>query len=328
MPTPPPERLMRKKRRAEAPVTSRSMALFRLGEACNNRCPMCSNSGRPEAFFVQRDELLARVQRLAVWGFRRVILTGGEPTIHPAFFDVAEALQARGIAWDLNTHGRSFADPAFTARALELGLERAIVSLHSHDEAASRAMSGFSAQAHADTVAGALALVQAGVPVVINLVLSTLNLGHLDAFVRYCADTFGDDAAVKLCFPFTGGKGGDWEEIQLRYATVRGPLERALALGASLGLKVRTESVPNCVHGDPTRRDTSRSGFGETHYLDDVTGDRVYPIRYIEAQLKVWPERCQACAALPHCPGVQEAYAQRYGVDELSPFAAPKATAT
>ena len=320
MATMPSERLMRKRRRDRAPVTSRSMALFRLGEMCNNKCPMCSNTGRPEAFFISEEALLQRVARLAVWGFRRVVLTGGEPTLHPSFFTIAETLQAREITFDLNTHGRTFVDTAFAERCVGLGLERAIVSLHSHETEASRAMSGFSAQAHDDTLAGVRNLRSAGVGVMLNLVLSTWNLGHLAAFVRFSATEFGTDTLLKICFPYTGGKGGDWPAIQLRYDDIRQPLREAQQVAQTLGVRLLTESIPNCVHGDPSSRDGSRSGFGETHYLDDVSGEQIYPIRFIESELKVWPERCQSCAALAHCPGVQEAYALRYGVDELRPF--------
>ena len=100
---------MRKLRPSERAVNDRSISLFRLAEACNNDCPMCSNSGRPEAWFTAEEALLARVDFLARQGFRRVVLTGGEPTIHPAFWEVVEALRTRSMRWDINTHGRSFA---------------------------------------------------------------------------------------------------------------------------------------------------------------------------------------------------------------------------
>ncbi|MCO4762813.1 MAG: radical SAM protein [Myxococcales bacterium] len=315
-----PGRLMRKRKRAAVPVTNRSMALFRLGEICNNQCPMCSNSGRPEALFVQAEELMARVDRLQKWGFRRVILTGGEPTIHPAFMQVASALKARGITFDLNTHGRTFCEPEFADRCVALGLERAIVSLHSHKVDVSREMSGFSAQAHDDTIAGIKRLIDAGVRVMLNLVLSQLNIDHLPEFVRYCADTFDGEVALKFCFPFTGGKGGDWPAIAIRYDEVRGPLAEAHQVARELDLAFVTESVPNCVHGRATARDGSRSGFGETHYLDDITGTELYAIRYIEAQLKVWPASCEPCVALPHCPGVQQAYIAQHGTSEFTPW--------
>ncbi len=314
-----PVRLMRRRQPAEAAVTDASLALFRLGEQCNNRCPMCSNSGRPEAFFQGEAELLRRADLLADRGFRRVVLTGGEPTIHPAFWAVVQRLGERGVAWDINTHGRSFADPAFTERALLGGLRRAIVSLHSHRPEAARVISGFSHGAFEETVAGLDQLVRAGAWLMINCVLTTHNLDVAD-YLRFCAARFGSEPRYKLVFPSTGGKGGDWEGIQLRLNDVRGPVAQARAVAAELGLRLAFESLPNCVLDDPSADDTSRSGFGETHYLDDLDGERLYPIRAIEAALSAFPDSCRGCRALPRCPGVAESYLRRHGASELTPF--------
>ena len=95
---------------------------------------------------------------------------------------------------------------------------------------------------------------------------------------------------------------------------------RLRALGAQTGVEVLFESFPNCIVGDPEARNMSRSGFGESHYLDDLTGDRLYPIRYIESELAAYGAACKSCLALPRCSGVSEHYARSHGVEELVPF--------
>src|SRR5262249_55961560 len=87
-----------------------------------------------------------------------------------------------------------------------------------------------------------------------------------------------------------------------------------------LGARIFFESFPNCILGDPDAVNLGRWRFGETHYLDDANGDRVYSMRHIEAELSAFGEQCRRCSALPCCPGVSRAYAKRYGVDELVPF--------
>ena len=315
--SPPTVRLMRKRRRARQPVTARSLALFRLGEVCNNNCPMCSNSGRPEAWHTDPDELLKRIDFLDQQGMRRVIVTGGEPTIHRGFWSVVERLVAKGIAWDINTHGRSFADPDFAERALALGLERVIVSLHSHKADVSSEISGFQARQHKDTIAGIDQLVAGGADVMINCVFCQPNLGHLEAYLDFCVDRWGSEIRLKFAFPTTIGRGGEWAGIQLRYDQLRAPVAALRAAGQRRDVQVIFESVPNCVLGDANARDLSRSGFGESHYLDDLNGDQLYPIRYIEAELSTWADFCRDCAALERCPGVAEDYARRHGVGEL-----------
>src|SRR5207249_4257558 len=88
-----------------------------------------------------------------------------------------------------------------------------------------------------------------------------------------------------------------------------------------LGARVFFESFPNCILRDPDALNLGRWTFGETHYLDDATGERVYSMHHIEAELSAFGEACRSCSALRRCPGVSRNYARRYGVDELVPFA-------
>jgi len=282
---------------------------------------MCSNTGDPALAFIPTEELLRRAAFLVQRGFRRTILTGGEPTVHPGFWTLAESLHARGLSWDINTNGRTFAEEGRARRARALGLQRAIVSLHAADPALSNRISGTPPQAHGQTVAGIEALRGARVRVTVNLVLSRWNLQHLRPLLDLCADRFGRRTAVKFTFPYLGGRGGRWEPIRsLRLEEVVEPLRAARAHATSLGLRLLFEGVPSCVLGDPHARDVSRSGFGETHYLDDVTGDVLHSIRHIEASLAVYPAFCRTCPALSRCPGVEEVYARLHGVGALHPF--------
>lgn len=311
---------MRKLRPSERAVNDRSISLFRLAEACNNDCPMCSNSGRPEAWFTKTEGLIARVGFLYAQGFRRVVLTGGEPTIHPGFWEVVAALRDQGMTWDVNTHGRSFADAAFAARAREEGLERAIVSLHSHDIPTSCLIFGVKEAAHHETVQGIEHLLSEGIWLMLNCVVTTYNAPHLEAYLRWCVARFGTDYVMKLAFPSTTGKGGEWDGLGLRYSEVIDEVRAMREAARELGVRLVFESFPSCILDDPQNRNISRSGFGETHYLDDVTGDRVYPIDHIEAALSAYPESCQRCRAVKTCPGVAEGYLMRFGAEEFVPL--------
>jgi hypothetical protein len=282
---------------------------------------MCSNTGEASLFFHPTEELLRRAAFLRSAGFRRVVVTGGEATIHPGFWIVIDDLAAHRIAWDINTHGRSFADPRFARRAADAGLERAIVSLHSHHAPTSAAIFGAGEIAHHETVAGIERLLEVEVDVMINCVLSRLNLEQLDDYLRDGHRRFGRVVTFKFVFPSTVGKGGQWTGIAgLRYRDVSAPVQRVRALAAELGQPVVLESFPNCIVQDPNAINLGRSAFGESHYLDDASGDRVYAMRHIETELSAFADTCQDCTALPRCSGLPLSYAQRFGVDELTPF--------
>ncbi len=313
-------RLFKKKVPDGEPVTRDSAVLFRFGEQCNNDCPMCSNTGDAALFFHPTETLLERAAFLERSGFRRVVVTGGEPTIHPGFWTVVERLAAQGFTWDVNTHGRSFAKDGFARRAAGQGLQRAIVSLHSHRPSTSATIFGAREVAHHETVAGVERLLDAGVDVTLNCVLTRLTLGELEAYLRAGQQRFGGRAAFKFVFPSTIGKGGAWEGVALRYGDVRDEIRRVHEAARALGARIAFESFPNCILGDAAAVNVGRAGFGETHYLDDATGDRIYSMRHIEAELSAFGEACRPCAALRRCPGVSRAYAKRHGVAELVPF--------
>jgi MoaA/NifB/PqqE/SkfB family radical SAM enzyme len=317
-------RLFKKSIPEEAPVTSRSVALFRFGEQCNYRCPMCSNTGDAALFFRPTEELLRRAAFLRGCGFRRVVITGGEATIHPGFWRVIEQLAAYRMVWDINTHGGSFSQPQFAQRAVEAGLKRAIVSLHSFHAPTSAAIFGTKENAHHASVDGVDRLLEAGVDVMLNCVLTRLNLTQLEDYLQAGQQRFGGKVAFKFVFPSTLGKGGRWSGIApLRYGEVREIVLRLQAVGARQRLRIFFESFPNCILQVPDAMNYGRSTFGETHYLDDATGDRVYAMRHIEAELSAFGEMCRRCTAVRRCPGVAVGYAKRYGVDELKPFLAP-----
>lgn len=319
----PAPRLFKKRIADAEPIVPESAALFRFGEQCNNDCPICSNTGQESLFFHPTETLLRRAEFLRRSGFRRAVVTGGEPTIHPGFWTVVEYLAAAGFSWDINTHGRSFAKEGFAHRAASVGLERAIVSLHSHVPATSAAIFGVREQAHHEAVAGIDRLIDAGVAVMLNCVLTRLNLDELDDYLRAGSARYGGRAAFKFVFPSTVGKGGSWPGIAtLRYTDVQTIVRSLRTTARVLGATILFESFPNCVLGDPEATNLGRSGFGETHYLDDAGGDRIYSMRHIEAELSVFAEVCRRCPALRRCPGVSRLYAKRHGVDELVPFAA------
>lgn len=301
-------------------MTPGSGVLFRFGEQCNNGCPMCPNTGDPALFYHSPEELVRRLDFVRQRGFQRIVATGGEPTIHPGFWTIIERVADYGMTWDINTHGRSFAKPDFAERSIQLGLQLAIVSLHSHDPAVSAVLSGARETAHYETVGGIEHLIDAGAGVMLNCVLTRLNLDHLEEYLQFGIERFGSAVAFKFVFPSTIGKGAHWEGTALRYSEIREPIQRVHRIAKNENLVVCYETIPNCILGDPEPGNYGRSGFGETHYLDDATGTRIYSMEHVEAELSAFSEDCRNCSALKRCSGVTLEYAQRYGLDELSPF--------
>jgi pyruvate formate lyase activating enzyme len=82
------------------------MVMFSGG--CNFRCPFCHNRGlvlNPQSMAdVPFDYIGERLQKFRKW-IERVVITGGEPTIHKGLRRVIEALRMQGLKVKLDTNG-------------------------------------------------------------------------------------------------------------------------------------------------------------------------------------------------------------------------------
>ena len=103
-----------------------------LTYACNNACPHCYN---PAERFAMSTLSLADWRRvfdkLNEIGVPHVILTGGEPTLHPDLPEIIRYADAQGQIVGMNTNGRRLARPALMSSLAEAGLNHVQITLGS-----------------------------------------------------------------------------------------------------------------------------------------------------------------------------------------------------
>lgn len=315
--------MLRKPATPETPITEDSLVLLRLGERCDQACLMCPNTRAPDRLDLSTAEAVRRVEHVAALGFRRAVLSGGEPSLHEGFSEVTARLAANGISWDIVTNGGCFSMADMVSTAVACGLTRAVVSLHSHDPDVDAVITGTRRERFRKRIQAIHLLDSAGVEVVVNRVLLPHTRIASRDFIRFCASELGTRVRVKVAFPLFDLHQRDSTAFRLTYSecapAIRAMREEAL----DTGLDLLFESIPNCIHGDPLARNCGRLGFGETHYLDDLHGNRVYSIAVIEAMTSVFGEPCTRCVAFDRCPGVHIRYTERFGMPEMVPFADP-----
>lgn len=95
--------------------------LIEIIERCNLSCPTCFAGSSPQqAGMMCLDEFTRQVDQLVAGGkcgSDMIQLSGGEPTIHPQFFEMVGLLFKRGFNQVcINSNGLKLAQPAFTER--------------------------------------------------------------------------------------------------------------------------------------------------------------------------------------------------------------------
>jgi MoaA/NifB/PqqE/SkfB family radical SAM enzyme len=109
------------------PPYTRVTAMWKITAACNLRCPHCF-TGRDEPEPAAWEGILDQLAQLQV---ARVVITGGEPLLHPGVVDLVARLSRLGISTSLLSNGLLLT--AAKARQLKAaGLENASISLHHH----------------------------------------------------------------------------------------------------------------------------------------------------------------------------------------------------
>lgn len=157
-------------RRPQAPYK----ADLALTYACNNRCGHCYNEpGRLQMPSLPLGQWRQVLRTLARVGVPQVIFTGGEPTLHPGLVRLVAWAEGLGFVCGLNTNGRKLGEEGLARRLARAGLDHVQITLVSHRAEVHDRVVG--APAHAETVAGIRAALDAGLHTLTNTTLTRDN---------------------------------------------------------------------------------------------------------------------------------------------------------
>ena len=103
----------------------------RLTFDCNDRCVFCLDAHTHDGTVRAREEIKQQILDGRRKGAERLILSGGEPTIHPDFVDFVRLGRLAGYRKvQTVTNGRMFAYGEFLRRSLDAGLGEITFSIH------------------------------------------------------------------------------------------------------------------------------------------------------------------------------------------------------
>lgn len=287
-------------------VLGTDRGLVRTGFRCNQDCGLCWQG---------RDWRTHPPAQIRLWiedlyraGCRTLILSGGEPTIDRSFFEYVEwAVEVGFKAVEIETNAIQLGRTDLARRLAALPSVSLFVSLHSADptisDSATNAPGTFRR-----TVAGIHAALDAGLPVLLNAVMTAETLPVMSDLPVFVREEFGTRPGVRSLMissvqhPF--GEGLDVELIphpsQVR-RFLPGIIDAAVRVGLPLSGVDGPCGPPLCAHGaDP--RATDLSPISE-------------PLPW-----RVYPPVCDGCEVRNACFGVTEDHFQRFGSDAAAPI--------
>ena len=145
---------------------------------CNGHCRYClNNAGTQRPSELSTEELQCIIENLGRDGIFEVRLTGGEPTLHPGFFDLAHTVQKNDMALSVNSN--LLINGTMLDRLIQLHPDLLITSLDATEEAHSRQRG----KGYQGIVENVHHLRRANIPVRLNCTLSRDTLIHIERFI-------------------------------------------------------------------------------------------------------------------------------------------------
>ncbi|RMG16482.1 MAG: radical SAM protein [Deltaproteobacteria bacterium] len=269
---------------------------------CNHFCGFCSNPTTPYVHTFETMKVL--VDDFVERGYFGVILTGGEPTLHPELPRICRYARDRGLHVRMITNGWRMAEWDFARQMAEAGLQLVHVSVYStrpEVEARLRGVEGTLPRAFAAVKnAGEL-----GIEVNINCVINKLNADHLDETVQYWIDHHPHvrHFVWNNLDPSMGRAEVNQEQFTPRLADFEHSLRRALTLLQRTGRTFRVEKVPLCYMADFAwaSTETRKIVKGEeriVHFLDAKQTVRQTDWEHLYADV------CEVCSVRSICGGL------------------------
>jgi molybdenum cofactor biosynthesis enzyme MoaA len=295
----------------ESPVNPRG--LLRVNGHCNMSCAFC---------FVDRtvpdialEELGNDVRAMARGGTRHLVLSGGEPTLHPQLADLIRLAASLGSfdTIEMQSNGVRCADLEYARTLVDAGLNKITVSLHSIDPEHSDRITRLP-KAFAKTVQAMHAFRQLGVLTQVAHVITKANYKELPDTVRFLRTEFpAEGGHLSICFAIAQGISDlvfQWviptfSEIK---PYVKEALDFCLETGVGFGGMIGQGGYPPCMLDGDLR-----------YYRNKL--DKVFKSDDAESQFYK-PEKCRACSFDAYCLGPRRSYVEHYGDAEITPFRA------
>lgn len=221
-----------------------NLGYIQVTRLCNQKCRICSN---PEIeATLSLDQAKGMIDDFVARGYDGVILTGGEPTVHPQLGDILEYAFSKGIHARLITNGQRLADLDLMREYAAKGMDHLHVSIQSPDPAVQDFLTG-----NPGSLGRALQTLEnagrIGLNVDVNTPINHYNAAHLEALVRMITGRFPfvHHFVWNNLDPSMNRAAANPDVIH-RLWEFEVPLHKAMAFLESTGRTFRAEKVPLC----------------------------------------------------------------------------------
>ncbi len=289
--------------------------IVQLTESCNQDCIYCCRaiSNTDEA----TEKIIAKIEA-ADSSTEKIIITGGEPSLHPYLGKVVKAAARKAKTVHVQTNGMLFSDIELCRRIISAGANSFLVSFPTFE---SRTFSEISGAGALDKKLHGLRNLSMFRNAELGVVFVPVSLNYRE-LPKYVANLskISRDIYLQLSYPVRFRNYLEKKEVFVTYRELSPYLEKALVGLAALNMEHRIDGFPLCLLPGQAQNISDL----KTHkhmYTDDFIKSkrRAYDSDNYPGKERVMARVCRKCKK-NECKGLYEHYAGLFGTDELQPF--------
>ena len=283
-----------------------------VGYECNHKCLCCPLTTYDRLHSrMELDDIKKRVDLIPVSEENHIVLSGGEPMLHPNFLDILDYLTEKSFTITVLSNASMCKDAAFAERLNGYDHLEIITAIHSstpmiHDE-----MTGIRGSL-LETLEGLDHLVQNRVGVTIKHIFNARTLPLLIDTFDYLEKHFPPQVGFQFCTMDYSGRAGKNKDILFASREeVKNGLQSVLDLLEARRSKPRRITVietPYC-YADPYYWRYFEGVRGRLSTYIAPNTEAVEAVYEVNSQCHSDYQPCQSCAVKKYCPGIwQSAY--------------------
>ena len=282
-------------------IANRKKHWVRAVTACNSKCLFCLDADTPRNVYLPDEEVKAELLRgREELDADKVIISGGEATLHPSFFEFVR--YAKSIGYDrvqTVTNGTRFSNRAYYKKAMEAGLGEITFSLHGHTPALHDYLTQ-TPNAFKQLMKGMIRAIRDpwGPIVNVDIVINKQNVAVLDKIIEVAASVGVREFDLLHVIPQSNAY-TNREEMFYDVSNHIDVLHKVFKLNRHPGFVIWTNRFPvDYLEGlEDLIQDPHKM-------LDEVNGRRFMVRNYLDTGKALdcrEPDRCEHCFIEPFC---------------------------
>jgi len=152
---------------------------------CNNNCIFCLDGDRTDRFHKSEEKIKDEINSGIAEGATRLVLSGGEPTIHPKLVELIKYGKSIGYKKiQIVSNGRMLAYKSFVTALKKAGLNEVTFSIHGHTSELHESLTNVKGSFN-QSVMGIRHAINAGFIVNTDTVITKKNYMHLPEIIEF-----------------------------------------------------------------------------------------------------------------------------------------------